>query len=274
MLVAAFVPSAGATEVQLCGIRLGHHAINLLDVYGNPDGIVVGSGEATAAQTPGGAGGVGAPGMEGGMMGAPAMMGPPGAGDMMGAGMSGPAMMGGAGGPGEMGMMAGAMGGPEGAMPTMGGAGAAVAAGGGAFPRWALPIWVTMRPGEVEWIYRKNDVVMGFVLDEFGYVTVIAVAGESCDWARTAMWRPHDFAQLGDDFKRIIYRYGYPDDTITFDTTGFQTAEPFAGPVSVTFNSNTRTFARDVIIRYTERNNIAFTFHNMRCTRIHIWSAL
>ncbi len=207
-LLICWSAAAQAAEVQLVGIRLGQHAINILDVYGNPDGVVVGSGEEiTTAQAP--------PGM--GAPGGAEMMGPPGG---MGMEMGGGAPPGGemmgmppAGGPEEMGAMPGeAMPGAPGA--AAGGAGAQVAP----FPRWGLPVWVTMREGEVEWIYRKGPVVMGFVLDEFGYVVVVAVAGEKCDYARTAMWRPHEYVQLGDSFKRVIYRYGWPDDTITFDS--------------------------------------------------------
>ncbi len=155
-----------------------------------------------------------------------------------------------------------------GAAPGAAGPGAAVTAGGGGVPQWALPVWVALRPGEVEWVYQRNDAVLGFVLDKDGLVTVIAVAGDKCDFARTALWRPHEYVKLGDDFKRVIYRYGYPDETQIFTTN----ASGVGFPVTVTFAEATNSLSRDVILRYVERNNIAFTFHDLKLVRIHIWS--
>ena len=43
---------AGAAEIQLSGMRLGQHAINLLDVWDQPDGIVVGEGPESAPSAP------------------------------------------------------------------------------------------------------------------------------------------------------------------------------------------------------------------------------
>jgi hypothetical protein len=40
---------AEAREVQLAGMRLGQHAVNLLDIYGQPMGIATGQGEAFAS---------------------------------------------------------------------------------------------------------------------------------------------------------------------------------------------------------------------------------
>ena len=81
-----FVATAAGDEIQLAGVRLGQHAINLLDIWGQPDGIVVGEGaeQPTQAQMAGGAAGgapiMGAPGAgPGAMMGPGAgAMGPPG----------------------------------------------------------------------------------------------------------------------------------------------------------------------------------------------------
>ena len=49
MLVGVGAGSAGAWEVQLAGMRLGQHAVNLLDIYGEPMGIVTGDGEEFAS---------------------------------------------------------------------------------------------------------------------------------------------------------------------------------------------------------------------------------
>lgn len=331
LVVAWSLGPVHAREVQLAGIRLGDHAINLLDVYGTPNGIAVGEGAAlTSAQTPpgGGAPVVGQPsgdmsgllgmgggmpgmpgapgGMPGGMPGMGGGMGPgmgggmgPGMGGGMGPGMGGPGMapeIPGVGGPGAMpggmgpgmgpgmgggmgpGMGGGGMGpGMGGGMPGMGGGmpgGGGGAAGGLAtepFPLWALAVWVDLGPNQVEWVYNKGPVVLGFVLDRDGFVVTIAVAAEKCDFARTALWRPHKYIKLGDDFKRVIYRYGYPDETVTFTSTGPGEASTGGGTVTVQFGQTTRTFSRDCILRYTQNNNIEFTLHNMVVTRVHIW---
>jgi hypothetical protein len=337
------VTSASAREVQLAGIRLDAPWVTVLDVFGSPDGVVTYGGGGAAA---GGGGGMG-----GGMMGAD-MGGGMGGGMMggmgMGMGMGAPAGMG-AGAPAGMG--GGMMGGGGGM--GMGGP-AAGGGGGGSVPVWAMPIWVVLEEGEVEWFYRKGDVCLGFVFNRDGYVRVIAVAGEDCDYARTALWRPHRYVKLGDDFKRVLYRYGYPDEVEPFTGdvgggggggggaapggagggmgmgggaeggmgmgmmgggggmtgagipggggVGVRTAEGGAGgggmggpgamggapaagggggggggaaatsgSVSVTFNGQTNTFSRDAVLTYSDNNNIAFTLHNMKVTRIHIW---
>ena len=263
-----------AREVQLAGIRLGDHAINLLDIYGQPDGIVLGAGEElAAAQAP--AGGAGADmmvappggGLLGGLGGLMDLLGP-----MPGMG-GGPPMAG----PPGADIAAGPEGGPGG-FPGGGGAapsGGAAAAGGAVaaapFPTWALPVWVTLRSREVEWIYRKDAVVVGFVLDRDGFVRVIAVAAEECGYARTALWQPHRYVKLGDSFKRVIYRYGYPDEQIGFSWSGPGSASIGGGSVTVTFGQVSRTYSRDMMLRYTEDNNVSFTLHNMVVTRIHIW---
>lgn len=279
-----------AREVQLAGIRLGDHAVNLLDVYGTPNGIAAGEGtELTAAQAPGAAAGapqmaapMGGMDMLGGLMGAlgmPGMGGPamPGA-PAMGPGMpgmpgaEGPGAFPGGAGPGAPGMP-GAEGGMPGGAPGMGGGGGAGAGGitSEPFPVWAMAVWVDLGAHEVEWVYNKGNVVLGFVLDRDGFVKVIAVAAENCNYARTALWRPHRYIKLGDDFKRVIYRYGYPDETVTFNSTGPGSASTGGGTVSVTFGTTTRTFSRDCLLRYTNNNNVEFTLHNMVVTRIHIW---
>lgn len=192
------------------------------------------------------------PGMEamGGMGGFPGMGAPPG--------MMGP----------EMGMGPGM--GMPGAEAGMGvpGAGVAGVAAAAPFPIWALPVWVTLESGEVEWIYQRGPVVMGFVLDRDGYITCIAVAGYECNYARTALWQPHRYVKLGDSLKRVLYRYGYPDEMESFTASG-----PGVGQNSITvsFGQTSRTYTRDCILRYMDNNNIAFTLHDFKVVRIHIW---
>lgn len=277
LLVATGVSQA--REVQLAGVRLGAHAVNLLDIYGMPDGIAVGEGEAiAAAQAPGAAAGaptMAAPGPDliGSMLGAGigGLIGGP-LGAMAGGGMAGTPMPGMPGMPAGPGEFPGAPGGPGGGMP--GAEGGGMAAGGlqsEPFPIWALPVWVDLGPREVQWVYNKGPVVLGFVLDRDGFVKAIAIAAEKCDFARTALWRPHAYVKLGDDFKRVIYRYGYPDEIVTFTSSGPGSASTGGGSVTVQFGQTTRTFSRDCILRYRDNNNIEFTLHNMKVTRLVIW---
>lgn len=297
IIAAGFMVAGGvaqAREVQLAGVRLGTHAVNLLDIYGMPDGIAVGEGEAIAApqaadaptlQMPQadlmgtmGLYGMGGPEMMGGMPGMPGapmpgmpgMPGPmAGPGEFPGGGAPGMPVMGG-GMPGMPGMDGGP--GAPGGMPGMEGGG--MAAGGmqsQPFPVWALPVWVDLNPREVEWVYNKGPVVLGFVLDRDGFVQAIAIAAEKCDYARTALWRPHAYVKLGDDFKRVIYRYGYPDEIVPFSASGPGSASTGGGSVTVQFGQTTRTFSRDCILRYRDNNNIEFTLHNMKVTRVVIW---
>lgn len=278
---------ANAREVQLAGMRLGQHAINLLDVYGQPMGIATGQGEEFASGAAAGGMGMGMD-MLGGAMAGPGEMpgaqpaGPPfqgpgafpgGPEDMAAAGMAG-GILGAAAGGGTMEEMAaaGIAGGILGA--AVGGA-AAAGAGGvqrNPYPLWALPVWVTLEANEVQWLYQVGPVVLGFVLDRDGYIKSIAVAAENCNFARTALWQPHQYVKLGDNYKRVIYRYGWPDETLTYYSTGPGEVGTGGGPVSVSWGGVTREFSRDVILRYTEHNNIEFTFHNMECVRIHIWT--
>ena len=270
LLLALSAGVAGAREQQLAGMRLNQHAINLLDVYGQPDGIVVGSGPEigapSAAQT--------APGAP--LMGGPSpQMGAPAAGMGMAGGVGAPPAPGAPGAPGPGAFPGAPAAGAPGAPGAPGAAGAAGAAGAGVqvspFPVWALAVWVDMAPDQVEWIYNKGPVVLGFVLDRDGYINSITVAGEDCDYARTALWRPHQYVKLGDDFKRVLYRYGWPDEWVTFDSTGPGDAAPGQGSLSVSFSTSSRVFSRDVELHYQEHNNVAFTLHNMLVTRIMIW---
>ena len=266
LLLVLAAGAAGAREQQLAGMRLGQHAINLLDVHGQPDGVVVGQGPEfaapAAALAPGGVPLMGGP--------SPQML-PPAAGAGMAGGVGAPPPPGMAGPPGAMGPGA-FPGGPPGGVP-----GAPDAGGGLAgiavqpFPQWALAVWAPVPPGYVEWIYNKGPVVLGFMLDRDGYIDQIIVVGDDCSYARTALWRPHQYVKLGDNFKRVLYRYGYPSESITFESTGPGAAAPGSGSVTVSFAGNSHVFSRDVIMRYEDGNNIAFTLHNMLVTRIQIW---
>ncbi|HHX40742.1 MAG TPA: hypothetical protein GX715_12325 [Armatimonadetes bacterium] len=76
----------GGMETQLAGIQLGKSAVTVVQAYGNPRRVQVGT--VTAPGQSGGAGGAGMPGMPGGEMGGM----PGGAPPMGGPGMPGPEM--------------------------------------------------------------------------------------------------------------------------------------------------------------------------------------
>ena len=156
------------------------------------------------------------------------------------------------------------------------GAGAAAATAGDVqrhqYPVWALPLWVTMDPGDVQWLYRCQGSLVGFVLNSQGFIRDIVVAAENCDFARTAMWRPHEYIKLGDSYKRVLYRYGWPDETLTYYPAIARTDGPGWQGNVVTWNGTVHEYSRDTILRYHENNNISFTLHNMQVVRIYIWS--
>lgn len=216
------------------------------------------------------------------------MMGGPGAGPGMppmpggmggmeggfGAAGQGPPMPGAGGFLGFQGPGAGPGAGPAGAAGGLPGAG-----GGGAvgqFPVWALSVWFDLRANEMEYFYMVEDVAVGFVINKSdGKIVAISVAGEACDFARTAMWKPHEYVQLGDSFKQVQYRYGWPHEIETFSGSGNALATPLSG-TSVTFGYNTNEYRRDCILWYHEvrgekQCNVAFTLHDFMVTRMHIW---
>ncbi len=258
------VGTAQAREVQLAGMRLGQHAIDVLDIYGRPHALVWGI---PGDQFETGAAAAGAMGGEGMEAGAGA--------EMMGAGAPMPeeemgAEMEAAPGPGEF--PTGEEAGVEGEAP----AGAAAAAVTGnvqrnQYPIWGLPLWVTLNSGEVEWLYRCNGTLVGFVLDPRGFIQRIVVASERCNFARSSLWRPHEYIKLGDSYKRVIYRYGWPDETLTIDILagtapgGGMSAQAGAGVLGFI-----QEYSRDPVLCYYENNNIDFVLHNMKVVRIQI----
>jgi hypothetical protein len=112
----------------------------------------------------------------------------------------------------------------------------------------------------VEWIYNDGPAVFGFILDQDGYIDEMILVGEELDYARTAMWRPHQYVKLGDNYKRVLYRYGYPDRQVGF-----------TGGTGAGVASTTSSYTRNVELYYVVRNNIIFTLHDMKVTRIRIW---
>lgn len=228
----ALCVTASATEVQLAGVRLGQHSFHVFQVYGQPDCVIFGADGPGGISTAGG--------------GAPA------------AAAAGPSAGEPSGGPSA---------GAEGAMPGEGGApaepafGGASTAGGGApsgtrfarsvdVPDWASVVRTPMTTKETMWCYRRGDVSLAFILDRDGYVVAILVAGKRCDWARTALGEPKRAVKLGDSFKTVIDRYGYPASS---------------GPGS--------GFSRDITLNYGYDNNVEFWLTDMKVSRIFIWEA-
>jgi len=84
----------------------------------------------------------------------------------------------------------------------------------GGLPDWALAITVDLKPGEVEWLYKRDTFAMGFVVDKFGYCEAIIAAGYRSPIARTQQEDPIHTVKLGDDFRKVLFRYGYPDDEV------------------------------------------------------------
>ena len=256
LLTAAGLSGAWAHEVQLAGIRLGQHAHNVLQVYGQPDTVIMGETGPGSIST-GVAVAAGAPQTGPGFGGGPAAEGPG-----MGAGMGMPGMGAGMGLPGlgMPGMAGGQM--PGAQQPTEGAPGAQATGVTGAatrfaqhrdIPAWAHPVQVPIIETETMWCYRRGDVALAFILDRDGYVVGIAIGGKRADWARTALGEPKRTIKLGDRFETVIERYGHPTATDLMSVG--------AG------------FSRDINLSYTYGNNIQFALRDMRVRRIYIHEA-
>jgi hypothetical protein len=78
-------------------------------------------------------------------------------------------------------------------------------------PTWALATMVQLDPNHTEWVYLRDGFTMGFVVDRLGFVDAIVVSGISSPIAKTQMGDPEHSIQLGDDLRKVLFRYGYPD---------------------------------------------------------------
>lgn len=259
-------------EFQMCGISLGDKLLDrmagnvifryaLIRVHGMPDGLIIGR-SATSAQLPpsgGGGGGAGGAGAGGGGM--------AGMGGGMGMGAGGPGGAGGAGGPGGT---EGAGGGTQQFQQQEGSEGAALVA-----PPWAMAAWVVLDGNHVEWLYRHDTYVMGFMVDRLGFIDGIVVAGSSCPIARTQMGDPSHCIKLGDDARKVMYRYGFPDemDTYVSSGSGLETASgvQLPGSATVTFRNVTNELRRSYLYKYHDSYNVIFTIQDDRVVRINIW---
>jgi hypothetical protein len=214
-------------EFQLCGIGIGTRAVDkdrfnridrygLFAMHGNPTSVVVpglvasggGAGGAEGGSSAGGSGGGGYPGSGGGG----------------GRGSSG------GGYPGSGG---GSSSGGEGGASTTGAASVVgisinqqppeVAAlfpnsPNGGIPDWASAITVGLDNNHVEWLYNRDTYSMGFVVDRLGFCDAIVVAGTASPIARTQLEDPVHTIRLGDDLRKVLFRYGYPDTIESYTT--------------------------------------------------------
>ncbi len=78
-------------------------------------------------------------------------------------------------------------------------------------PTWALATAVQLDANHVEWVYLRDGFTMGFVVDRLGFIDAIVVAGLESPIAKTQMGDPEHTIQLGDDLRKVLFRYGYPD---------------------------------------------------------------
>lgn len=173
---------------------------------------------------------------------------------------------------------------------------------GGGLPDWASAITVTLDNNHVEWLYRRETYSMGFVVDRLGYVDAVVVAGVQSPIAKTQLEDPLHTVQLGDDLRKVLFRYGYPDTIETYNINavgasapvvaapaqgaapggaegaaapppapapdaGAAGAEAGAGGGAQAGNAAFRTFE----LRYEQSYNAVFTIRNNRVVRIYIF---
>jgi len=256
-----------ANEIQLAGVRLGQHAHNVMQVYGQPDCVILGStgpgsvGLGAAAAGGGAAAGGAAAG--GGMAGGGGQPPSPlktvmGLGAQIALGMAAAGADPSSAAASEViaGAMASALTGPQ-AQPASSQPASAAAAGPSTrfaetqdVATWADPVQTQMTTKEQMWCYRRKGIALAFVLDRDGYVVKIAVSGKKADWIRTAMGEPKRTIKLGDDFQKVVERYGYPESVNNLGGDGF---------------------SRDVRLHFGYANNITFTLREMKVVGIEIW---
>ena len=86
----------------------------------------------------------------------------------------------------------------------------------GGLPDWAGAITVGLDNNHVEWLYNRDTYSMGFGVDRLGFVDAIVVAGIYAPIAKTQLEDKVHTIQLGDDLRKLLFRYGYPDTIETY----------------------------------------------------------
>ncbi|MBW3635927.1 MAG: hypothetical protein KY445_05595 [Armatimonadetes bacterium] len=168
---------------------------------------------------------------------------------------------------------------------------------GGGLPGWALAVTVKLDNNHVQWLYNRGTYSMGFVVDRLGFVDAIIVAGIESDITRTQLEDPVHTVKLGDDLRKVLFRYGYPDDIVPLasdpaatanDTTGAPgaaaagAAGAAAGPAGgegaagaeggITADAaGTNGAFRTFDLRYEQSYNVVFTIRNNRVVRVYIF---
>jgi hypothetical protein len=253
-------------EFQLCGIGIGTRAVDkdrfnridrygLFAMHGNPTAVVV-----PEAQPAGGAGGLGG-GLGGGLAG-----GLPG----MGGGLPGMGM------PGSTTTTTTTSTVTRQQTPPVAGAGLFPGSTNGALPDWASAIAVPLDDNHVQWMYRRENYAMGFVVDRLGYVDAIVVAGTESPIARTQLEDPVHTVKLGDDLRKVVFRYGYPDTIETFPQNisagaGSSGGSPLPGVAAGGGGGINNSAYRTFELRYEQSYNVVFTIRNNRVARIYIF---
>ena len=86
-----------------------------------------------------------------------------------------------------------------------------LASEGPGLPNWAAAVTMELDANHVEWLYRRENYSMGFVVDRLGFIDAIVVAGNYSPISSTQLEDPLHTVQLGDDLRKVMFRYGYPD---------------------------------------------------------------
>jgi hypothetical protein len=166
----------------------------------------------------------------------------------------------------------------------------------GNLPDWASAVTVQLDNNHVQWLYKRDTYAMGFVVDRLGYVDAIVVAGTESPISKTQLEDPVHTVKLGDDLRKVMFRYGYPDTVETYPVNvsasvtaggavnpggitppapsvapggfpGAPGAEGAAGAAAAGGNGVFRTFE----VRYEQSYNVVFTIRNNRVARIYIF---
>ncbi len=159
----------------------------------------------------------------------------------------------------------------------------------GSVPAWANACIVDLDPNHVEWLYNRGTYAMGFVVDRLGYVDGIVVAGIQSDIANTQLEDPEHTIKLGDDLRKVLFRYGYPDSFTTYLVTisggqasaggaapaggagGAPGAAPGAAGAGAAGSGTTNNLNRIFEVRYEQSYNVVFTISYNRVVRIYIF---
>ena len=176
----------------------------------------------------------------------------------------------------------------------------------GGTPSWALAITVQLDNNHVEWLYNRGTYAMGFVVDRLGFVDAVIVAGIRSDIARTQLEDPVHTVKLGDDLRKVLFRYGYPDDLVPLGSESVASASAGTGDIGggpapgaggaarggelaggaadagglaggagtaapAGGGGSTNSAYRTFDLRYEQSYNVVFTIRNNRVVRVYIF---